>query len=153
MKLKLGVIEVPEPQGDITSYDLGMILENKYGLFSNFYKYHEKDILKDIDDTFSKAIDSVMNGDTRSAVGSIFGVNERITDKLHKFITDREIEQMGIPGVPTEAALLGLSLRTKGNKRIGKAKKGVKYKQVQGPRRPSFIYSGVFEASLKAWLE
>lgn len=153
MKLKLGVIEVPEPQGDITSYDLGKILESKYGLFSNFYKLHEKDIGEDIDSAFSKAVDSVMNGDERSAVGQIMKAGEKITDKLHNFISLREIEKMGIPGVPTEAALLGLSLRTKNDKPIGKAKKGVKYKQVKGPRRPSFMYSGVFEASLKAWIE
>ena len=43
MKLKLGVIDVPEPNGN-TSYGVGTILEKKYTLFSSYVEMHHKDI-------------------------------------------------------------------------------------------------------------
>ena len=43
MKLHLGVIDVPEPEGN-TTYGVGKILEEEYGLFSNFYEAHQQDI-------------------------------------------------------------------------------------------------------------
>lgn len=157
MKLKLGVIVVPEPSefGDEkTTYDIGMILEKKYKFFTNFYKFHEKNIKEDIEKGVQEALEVlIVTKKSNSGIGGLKNIDQKITDRLHKFVTNREIETMGIKGVPTEAALLGLTLRTKSGKVIDKVTKGMKYKEIIGDRRPSFIYSGVFEKSLIAWIE
>jgi len=45
MKLKLGVIDVPEPEGG-TSYTVGKELEENYQLFSKFAEYDMNNIVK-----------------------------------------------------------------------------------------------------------
>ena len=157
VKLNLGVIVVPEPNEngkDIDSWQLGVELETRYGLFSNFYKLHQKDINTDIENALNLATKALIEGKTPERAMAYFSsAGDAITHKLHNFISLREIENMGIPGVPTQAALEGLTLRTKTGKVIKRVRKGMKYKQVIGERRPSFMYSGVFESSLKAWIE
>ena len=153
MKLHLGVIEVPEPEGG-TSYTVGKDLEERYGVFSMFYNTYEKFIAKELEEDAGRALTNMLNS---NPISDPFGnATEEIDNKFHYFITSKEIEQVagqyGEQGIPTQAALEGLTLRTAGGKTVGKVRKGQKFKKVQGARRPSFIYSGVFEASLKTWV-
>jgi hypothetical protein len=156
MKLNLGVIDVLEPEGG-TSYSVGVDLEKRYGLFSMFANAHEKDIADAIAKDAVDGLEAIMRGESVDIKTVFAESGEEITDQLHNFITSQEVErvatQYGEYGIPTQAALEGLSLRTSTGKAIGKARKGMKTKVVKGARRPSFIYSGIFEHSLKAWVE
>jgi len=151
MKLCLGVIDVPEPEGN-TTYGVGQQLENKYGLFSVFVDAHAKDIINDLGNSLARSLETYMI--TGNAPQNSFKQAEQdITQRLKDYITHEEMAGLGVAGVPTQAALDGLSLRTKSGKNVSKVRKGQKFKKVYGARRPSFIYSGVFQASLKVWVK
>jgi len=149
--LHLGVIDVAEPGGKTTG-QVGVNLEQKYGLFSEFYSNNEDKIVVFLEDGVANSIADIVAGSPIKK--DIFGdATGQIDKRFKEFISLQEVETLGIPGVPTKAALEGKTLRLKGGKRIIKIKKGQSYEVVKGARRPSFIYSGVFEASLKSWID
>lgn len=151
MKLKLGVIDVPEPEGG-TSHSVGTQLEKNYGLFSTFADYDMQNIVNDLADAACGALETYENTGA-VPVNAFAAAGDSITDRFKKFITEGQVERMGIRGVPTQAALEGRTLRTKSGKNITKVKKGQQYKEFKGDRRASFVYSGIFEASLKVWVD
>ena len=156
MKLNLGVIDVPEPEGG-TSYTVGVELEKQYGVFSMFANTYEKFIVETVAEDAADGLEALMRGESVS-VNTVFATSgEEITNKMHEFITTQEVERVapsyGEYGIPTQAALEGKTLRTAAGKTISKVRKGQKVKKVYGQRRPSFIYSGIFEKSMKAWIE
>ena len=142
LKLKLGVIDVPEPNGN-TTYGVGKILEDKYTLFSSFADMHQQDIANDLSDSVAGAIETYL-ATGRMPKNPFSAANEQITNRLKKFIYTEELAGK-VAGVPTQAALEGVTTRKVGRKKFKRTKTGV--------RRPSFIDSGVFEASTKVWVE
>jgi len=157
MKLKLGVNEVPEVEEGETTYTVGKKLEETYGIFSMFSNYRKDFIANALAEDAADGIAALIKGDTVD-VGKVFAKSsENITDKLHEFITQQQVEEVasryGEYGIPTQAALQGKTLRTVNGRNIKKPKKGQKFKEYYGARRPSFMYSGLFEHSLKAWIE
>jgi hypothetical protein len=155
LKLHLGVVDVSEPAGGTTG-SVATQLEENYGLFSAFYETKKDQITHLIEEDVDIAIEALING---SALKNPFGDSTSTIDILFKdFLSTQEAERVLAPGknglpVPTKAALEGKSLRLKGGKKIRKVKKGQEYQNYYGNRRPSFIDSGVFEASFKAWVE
>lgn len=151
LKLKLGVVEVPEP-GGITSYGLGKILEEKYTLFSSYVDMHKKDIEHELCEALVGAFE------TYQATGHIAkqpfdAAGQELSLGLKKFIYEEELAGK-VSGVPTQAALEGISTRTMNGKVPKKVRGGQKFKKVRtGVRRPSFIDTGIFEASTKVWIE
>lgn len=148
--LHLGVLDpMIEPNGN-TAFEVGTILEDKYGLFSNFYYLHKGDIADAIADSLQGAIDMIANGEAPK--GDIFAdANAQISTMMNHFLRDSEVEGLGIPGVPTKAALEGHSKRRRAG---GKARKVLgSWKSVKGARRPSFIDSGILQTSLRAWID
>lgn len=151
MKLKLGVIEVPEP-GGITSYGLGKILEDKYSLFSSYVEMHHKDIENELCEALAGAFETFQK--TGHVAKKPFdAAGQKLSLGLKKFIYEEELAGK-VAGVPTKAALEGLSTRTMNGKTPKKVRAGQKFKKVKtGVRRPSFIDTGIFEASTKVWIE
>jgi hypothetical protein len=170
MKLHLGVIDVPEPYGDPpkSTYEVGKELEKNYGLFSMFYNYEKEEITDWISKDAAVGLEMMLAGQPVDPK-NVFAVSgEHITDKMHKFITSGDVENaaamFGEQGIPTQAAIDGKSFRfdkgytakrwVKGKQLSGAGKEYFKKKRADGkPARPSFMYSGVFEASLKGWIE
>jgi len=135
MKLHLGVIDVPEPEGN-TTYGVAMILEEKYGLFSKFAESNIKNISSHLTDSVAGALETVLQG---GKVKNPFASAESAIDKdFRHFLDIEEMAKLGVEGVPTKAALMGKSIR---------------FKRKVGPRRPSFIDSGVLQASFKSWVD
>ena len=122
MKLFLGVVDLPEPEGN-TTYGVGKILEEKYGLFSKFYESHEDKIVKNLTESLVGALETTLMG-------------QHVEDPFVA-ATD-QIATLGVQGVPTKAALMG---------------KSVRFKRKRGPRRPSFIDSGTLQTSFKSWVK
>jgi len=135
MKLHLGVIDVPEPEGN-TTYGVAMILEDKYGLFSKFAESNIKNISSHLTDSVAGALETVLQG---GKVKNPFASAESAIDKdFRHFLDIEQMAKLGVEGVPTKAALMGKSIR---------------FKRKVGPRRPSFIDSGVLQASFKSWVD
>lgn len=152
MKIYLGVIDVPEPYGEKSTYEVGKLLEEKYTLFSAFVDKKSQNIANHLADGLEQAIAQMALGVPYK--NSLNAGASMIEEDLKKWIYLQQVENAGIAGVPTQSALDGTNYRMKGvtAKQYVKGKRGVK-KATKNARRPSFIYSGVLEASLKAWIE
>lgn len=160
MKLHLGVIDVPEPYESKTTGTVGEELEKNYGLFSAFYEYRKNEIADLIANDAAIGIERMLKGENVTVANTFAVSGEEITDKMHSFITSKDAEKHANPVfpliVPTLSAQEGLSYRFEKGvtaKRYVKGKLGKGKTVTKRAPRPSFIYSGVFEASLKGWIE
>lgn len=134
-ELNIGVLETFH--GKIMTAELADILEAKYALFSQFvdleFDFIEEALLED----YEGQLNAILNG--HPVAGQPYQqASGKIAARFRRFLDTEEIAQSGVPGVPTEAALLGKSSRLKSKK---------------GARRPSFIDTSVLYASLIAWVE
>jgi len=124
----------------ITTGEVADILEKKYGVMEVFFEAHEDEISEALTDSVDKAIETLKLGD--GAVVLNFKTAEAKIEAMFKqFLESEEIEQMGIEGVPTKAAIRGISHR-----KAHPYKKG-------NDRRPSFIDTGTYQQNFKAWVD
>lgn len=134
----------------LTTGDVAKILESKYGILGAFVDKHAKDIQSSLETSFVRAFEEMAKGlPSRSVYGS---AEQDIQVLMKRWLSTREVERVGLKGVPTKAALDGVSSRSaSGLKGVSMAqfKKGVR----KGKRRPSFIDTGLMQASYKAWVE
>ena len=135
MKLNLGVIDVPEPEGN-TTYGVGKILEEKYGLFSKFYESHEDKIVKNLTESLVGALETTLMG--QHVEDPFVAATDQIDQDFRTFLDLEQMATLGVQGVPTKAALMV---------------KSVRFKLKRGPRRPSFIDSGTLQTSFKSWVK
>lgn len=139
--LHLGVIEqaYEKYSKGQTTYDVASILEDKYGLMEMWWSIHGQDVADHMTDGVQSAVNALMENKPRyeNPFGSAMSYAE---ESFKKFLFSMEAERVGIPGTPTKAALRGVSHR-----------KAHPYRKAN-PRRPSFIDTGLFEASFKAWV-
>lgn len=135
MRLHLGVIELPYTNGSESTGDVAQYLEDKYHVMDVFAGSHIDEIADDMADSVAGVLESIMAGAplTLDPFADAMG---KTKDRFHQFLTTEEMA--GWPGVPTQAALDGRTSRRK-NK--------------IGPRRPSFIDTGLYFSSFKAWVE
>jgi hypothetical protein len=147
--LHLGVVEVPYAQapnprqrrpkaGTTTTGDVATFLENKYHPMEVFFEEKAASVIAPLlEKSVAGAIENLLLGAPPS--NDPFGsATSKIEDAFKQFIATREIETVGIAGVPTQAALMGVSHR-------------FKKPYQRRPRRPSFIDTGLYLASFKAW--
>lgn len=134
MKLHLGVIDVPYDEEDATTGEVATFLEEKYQVMQLFFDYHQADIIKLMENSIAGSLENIMAGATASSDPFAEAMSE-IHNLFVFFITSKKLD--GRPGVPTMASLLGISKRLK-NKR--------------GQPRPSFIDTGLYIASMRAWV-
>jgi len=152
MILHLGVIDVPEPEGG-TTYGVATALEQRYGLFSAFADYDKQKIVDHLAESMAGALETMMQGG--NVKDPFAAATSEIEREFKDFLSLQIVETLGIPGVPTQAALEGKSTRFKNRVTArsyvnGKRAPTVK---VKGDRRPSFIDSGVMQASFKSWVD
>lgn len=160
MKLHLGVIDVPEPYDSKTTGQVGKELEEHYKLFSSFYDFKQDEIVNKIAEDAAIGMERLLKGEDVT-IGNTFGPTSTfVTKAMQNFITSKEAETYARPSppytVPTLAAQAGTSYRFNRGvtaKRYVKGQKGLGTVKEQGPARPSFLYSGVLEASLLGWVE
>lgn len=123
-----------------TTGDVAEILEEKYGVLDTFAFARLPDIAKELENSIAGELETLIMGGKHS--GSPFrGAESAITTMMKKFISDREIEHMGIEGVPTQAAIDGVNHRLKHP--YAKANE----------RRPSFMDTTLYWQHLIAWFD
>lgn len=139
--LHLGVVDVPYTarKSSLTTVDVAKILEAKYHIYQNFFDSHRDEIVGDITASLQDAADDVLRGAPPRA-DPFASAGDDIRKRFDDFITLQQIEAIGIPGVPTQAAKDGKSARRK------KARK-------KGKRRPSFFDTGTYLGAFRAWAE
>lgn len=154
LKLSLGVIDVPEPYGHKSTAEVAELLEDQYGVFTSFAEYRGQEIADLIGVDAEKAIALMLDGKSVDVEAVFAPSGKKITKLLHHFFTSQEVETVGIANVPTKDALAGKSFKfDKGITARRWVKKGLRgggREYTKRNPRPSFIFSGVFEASLKA---
>ena len=140
LTLHLGVIDNPyrtpgKKTRAITTFDVAQILENKYGLFSVFYRVKQNHIARDLENSLGGALESLMKGQVTDPWGA---AEHAIDQRFRDFLSSKEAENVGIPGTPTKAALRGVNYRLEHP-----------YAK-SNPRRPSFIDTGMLMRSFKS---
>jgi hypothetical protein len=133
------VISAP-PAGGQTTGDVAEILEDKYRVMGNFFDAHETDIAGALEETIGDAFENLLSGINPGSNATAAAMGQ-IETLFHTFISTQEMDGMGIPGVPTQAALNGVNHRL--------AHPTAK----SNPSRPSFRDTGLFDANFKAWIE
>lgn len=144
MKLHLGVLDVPYANGSKTTGDIAEILEQKYGVMEYFASQKADDIAKALETDMIDLLDSLINGVAINSnpFAELSGKTEAL---LKKALADKFMDGSNFSGrpVPTMASLGGISKRFK-DKRNSKKRRGV---------RPSFVDTGLYRQSFKAWVE
>ena len=122
-----------------TTGEVAEYLENKYGIMEAFFDEHEEAIIEAVSESLAGAIESIATGagaGNDPYAAATYGINEM----FRKFISNSEVEGV-VPGTPTKAALKGVAHR-----------KAHPYAKAN-PRRPSFVDTGLYEASFMSWID
>lgn len=123
----------------ITTGDVAEILEAEYHVMEVFYTLHEEFVAEQLTDSMLNAFESIELG-APVGLDPTGDATAAIAQRFREFITNKEIESLGIPGVPTKAAQEGHSRRFKNP-----------YKKRKS--RPSFLDTGLYVGAAIAWVD
>lgn len=136
--IHLGVTELPySTAGGKTTGDVAEILEDKYHIVEVFYEQHKDAVVGFLEDSVQGALESLVMG-APVTLAPLAGGLSKIEEKFKRFLSDKEMDRLGYPGVPTAASLRGVSHR-------------FKKPYARRAPRPSFIDSGLYQSSFRAW--
>lgn len=140
--LHLGVNDVPYTKYNLgkTTGDVAQILEAKYGIMAAFVSIREGAILNAIEGGIAKTLETALiRGGRLPKGGPLAGAMSAIEHDFKQALAMQMLDGK-IPGVPTAAALRGVSHR-------------FKRPYVRRPQRPSFIDTGLYQSSFRAWVD
>jgi len=153
MILHLGVYDVPYAQapkrhqpksgsaGTQTTGDVAGWLEGRYHVMEIFAQEKGDDIAAALESSLAGALESAFMGAANMNNFDPTGAAmSEIEDRFKTFLSSQEIEKLGYPGVPTQAAKDGVNHR-------------LKHPYRKRAARPSFIDTGLYQASFKAWID
>ena len=145
--LNLGVLDIArqtfvdgrpvESASPLMMSQLADILEAEYHVFEHFWQAHKNEITNDLVSALNKEL--FQEGSGRKIQFSNRAFSE-IKHKFSQFLTMKEMDALGYPGIPTKASLAGINHR-------------MKHPYAKRPARPSFIDTGQYMASFIAWLD
>lgn len=145
LTLHLGVIDqaYADASGKTTG-DVAQILEDKYHIMETFAEEIGLDVIqKAIEQSARNAVETLILGGSRPGSNSAnmsltLEAEGEIESAFKLFLSQQELDYTQ-PGVPTQAALKGVSHRFK------------RPYLKTNPARPSFIDTGLYQSSMKAW--
>lgn len=120
----------------VTTAQVAQWLEDRYQVMEVFYE-SDGGVLPLLKESMDDAMENVLMGAPVDA-NPFLGATSEIQKRFKMFISNRTMETMGYPGVPTQAALMGVNSRLK---------------MRRGARRPSFRDTGLYQASFMAWVD
>jgi hypothetical protein len=148
--LHLGVLDVPYQQrrlpgkrktaANVSTGDVAEWLERRYGVMEAFYRQNEQAIADKLTQALVDAGEAIMQG-APVTIDPFGAGTSQIEDRFKQFLALQEMDKLGVPGVPTQAAQEGRSARFKRGKSKG------------GAPRPSFVDTGLYMSSMKAWVD
>jgi hypothetical protein len=129
--------------GSKTTFEVAEILERKYHVMELFFEAHADAILEHVVEAMQGATETaLMTGTPPSpSLDPTSTGMEHIRVMFNEFLDKEEMAHLGVPGVPTLAAIHGVSHRF-----------AHPYAKGRG-RRPSFIDTGLYETSFRAWVD
>lgn len=132
--LHLGVIDIPYENENTTTGDVAERLEEKYHIMQTFFDRYGNDIADLMSKDLAGGLENMFAGapPTKDPLAESMS---RVHDLFVGFLDNSEMN--GLPGVPTQRALEGISKR---------------FKNKKGPPRPSFIDTGTYQAAMRAWV-
>lgn len=122
-----------------TTGEVAQILEDKYHIMEIFFNLHSAFIGDEIAESYAEAVESLLMGGPGTINPSAAAMSS-INDDFNKFLALREMDGLGYPGVPTQAALRGVSHR-------------FAHPYARRPSRPSFVDTGLYRGSFRAWTD
>lgn len=124
----------------ITTGDVAQFLEARYGVLEKFAEIHGQEIADAVAEAMEDKLEALLMGGPGST-GPILpeGTLGAIEQRFRKMLDNRELDGK-IPGVPTQAALAGVSHRM-ARPYAGRG------------ARPSFIDTGLYQSSFRAWVD
>jgi hypothetical protein len=137
MILNLGVAVEPYGDDGVTTGDVAEWLESKYSVMDNFAWLHGDDIAESLANSAAGALETLLMGGV--VKNPLARAESEIQARFGEYLEKEEIKFTGQKGVPTQAAIDGVRTRLKKKTRAG--------------RRPSFIDTGLYKSSFKAWVE
>lgn len=139
--LHLGVIDIPYAgKSGITTGDVADILEARYHILELYYEIAGAEIIAQVLETSAaEAMESMAMG-SNVGISLTADAEERLGAAFRVFLAQDELSGL-VPGVPTAASNKGVSHRLKHP-----------YAK-DNPERPSFIDTGLYSASMRAWID
>jgi hypothetical protein len=138
--LHLGVTDVPYNRGGKTTGDIALILEARYALMQSFVEMHAPVINHVVENSLQGAIETMlMGGPSGAATAGLATATSEIEDLFKDALTMQSYD-FKLPGVPTNAAQRGVNHRFK------------RAYAMHDPR-PSFIDTGLYQSSFRAWVD
>jgi hypothetical protein len=137
--LHLGVTDVAYANNPKeTTGTVARILEDDYHVMAAFYRRRRDKVNEAVANSYAGAIETMFQGGP-VVENPLAAATGGIETSFRQFLLSGEIETMGIEGVPTQAAL---------NRKSKRFKSGTAPAQ-----RPSFIDTGLYERSFRAWAD
>ena len=123
------------PAGAETTGDVASILEAEYHIIEIFYQANQQAIADFVAASMAGALETMLMGGPppKDPLAQAYADIEKL---FKNFILSGAIESLGVPGVPTQAALDGVNHALKLKK---------------GPRRPSFKDTGLYMSAFHTW--
>jgi hypothetical protein len=139
VRLVLGVVDVAYSgdNGAVTTGQVAEWIEGSYGVMSIFWEEYQDKAVRALVAAAKDSIQDVISGAPRPS-NPFLGAEQKIESLFRDFLSRGEIEKIS-PDVPTQAAL---------------DRKSKRFKSGKAPdQRPSFIDTGLYQASFRAWIE
>ena len=118
--------------GDVAGW-----LESEYHIMEIFFEVHKVEITQLLEKALKGAMKNVLAGGPARPI-PYSSATPAIEKMFKQFLSNQEMDGLGYPGVPTLASLEGVSHR---------------FAKKHGPERPSFIDTGLYQASFRAWFD
>lgn len=154
--MHLGVIDLPYAPQDIgkikikkkakgkftsiTTGDVAQILEDEYHVMEHFFNLHGEEISDHVGDAIKGSLETMLMGGPDTAASALESAASPIEDLFKNMISNKELDALGYPGIPTKAAQKGVNHR-------------MKHPYAKRPARPSFRDTGLYQSSFKVWFD
>lgn len=149
MKLNLGVVEMPyQGSTGMTTGDVATILESRYGIMGMFYLLHGDEIQHEIEEVFKDKVEALQLG---RPIDQFPIMLDGVEQSFRHFLDTRQMDGRA-PGVPTRASLQGINHRLK-RPYARYVYRGARRTRKMRPSRPSFIDTGLYQSSFRAWID
>jgi hypothetical protein len=127
--------------------DVAEILEDKYHVMEIFFNLHSDFVADAFAESVAEAIENLAAG-APPTISFSAQAEQDIEADFRSFLTLREMDGLGYPGIPTNA-----SGGKPGGRQGGVSHRFLHPYARSNPERPSFVDTGQYVASFRAWVD